>query len=95
MAVIKKKHKKLVIKPNQIKQNLWIFVNCLIENPAFDSQTKETLTTKQSMFGSSCVLSDKFLKAVANCGIVDSIVSFAEAKETAQLKKSLGTGKKK
>ena len=31
-----------------------VFVNALIENPAFDSQTKDTLTTKQSKFGSKC-----------------------------------------
>lgn len=43
---LEKKNKKLVIKPHHIKQNLWIFVNALIENPAFDSQTKETLNTK-------------------------------------------------
>ena len=38
---IAKRDKKLSkVKPFQIKAHLWIFVNCLIENPAFDSQTK-------------------------------------------------------
>jgi DNA topoisomerase-2 len=41
------------IKPAHVKNHLWIFINCLVENPAFDSQTKETLTTKQSKFGST------------------------------------------
>lgn len=41
-----KKGKKAMIKPQQIKSNMFIFVNCLIENPAFTSQTKEQLTTK-------------------------------------------------
>ena len=36
-AILQKKNKKLVIKPHQIKANLWIFVNALIVNPAFDS----------------------------------------------------------
>lgn len=45
-AVLEKKNKKLTIKTHQIKANLWVFVNCLIENPAFDGQTKETLATK-------------------------------------------------
>lgn len=61
-ALEKKNKKKLVIKPHQIKQHLWIFVNALIENPAFDSQTKETLNTKASDFGSTVELTDKFLK---------------------------------
>lgn len=42
--VVKRKTKKDV-KPMMIKQYMYIFVNCMIENPAFDSQTKETLTT--------------------------------------------------
>ena len=42
--IVKRKTKKDV-KPMMIKQYLYIFVNCMIENPAFDSQTKETLTT--------------------------------------------------
>jgi DNA topoisomerase-2 len=37
MDKVMKKNKKLNIKPHQIKANLWVFVNCLIENPAFDS----------------------------------------------------------
>jgi DNA topoisomerase-2 len=37
MEKVTKKNKKLNIKPHQIKANLWVFVNCLIENPAFDS----------------------------------------------------------
>lgn len=32
------------IKPFQIKQHMWIFVNALIVNPTFDSQTKENMT---------------------------------------------------
>jgi DNA gyrase/topoisomerase IV subunit B len=43
----------------------------LIENPAFDSQTKETLTLKQSAFGSKCEISDSFIKKVLQCGIID------------------------
>ena len=37
MEKVQKKNKKLNIKGHQIKANLWVFVNCLIENPAFDS----------------------------------------------------------
>lgn len=27
-----------------IKNNMWIFINCLIENPTFDSESKKTMT---------------------------------------------------
>lgn len=39
-----------------------IFINCLIENPAFDSQTKELLITSCSKFGSTCILPNSFFK---------------------------------
>ena len=29
-----------------VKQHIWLFVNCLVENPAFDSQTKENMTLR-------------------------------------------------
>lgn len=41
---------------------MWVFVNALVENPAFDSQTKECLTLKSSAFGSKCELSEEFIK---------------------------------
>ena len=45
---IQKKDKNLNVKPFQIKAHLWVFVNALIINPTFDSQTKETLKLKAS-----------------------------------------------
>jgi len=59
---VKKKNKAAAVKPHQIKQHLWVFVNCLIENPAFDSQTKEYMTLRPSAFGSKCNLSEDFIK---------------------------------
>ena len=95
MAAVQKKNKKLVIKPHQIKANLWLFVNSLVENPAFDSQTKETLNTKAQNFGSTYVLSEKFMKQVMESGVVELIVQVAQAKEQAKMEKQLGPGKKK
>lgn len=62
MAPILKKNKAASVKIPQIKNHMWIFVNALIENPAFDSQTKETLNTKKSLFGSKCNISEEFVK---------------------------------
>lgn len=38
--MINKKDKKANVKPFMAKNYLWVFVNCLIENPAFDSQAR-------------------------------------------------------
>lgn len=62
VEAVKKQNKAAAVKPYQIKQHLWLFVNCLIENPAFDSQTKENMTLRPSAFGSKCNLSDDFMK---------------------------------
>lgn len=92
-GALQKKHKKSDVKPAHIKAHMWLFVNCLIENPAFDSQTKETLTLKSSQFGSACELDDNFVKDVLKSGILEAIVAFADAKTQAQLSKKV-KGKK-
>lgn len=94
-SVLAQKHKKINVKPAQIKNNLFVFINCLIENPAFDSQTKETLTLKREKFGSECELSDAYLKKIQNCGIIQNIVDLAQAKESIEMKRKLGQQGKK
>ena len=49
--------KKVNVKPAIIKEQMMLFVNCVIENPSFDSQTKDYLNTSVSKFGSSCEVS--------------------------------------
>ena len=94
-AIVKKKNKGgTEIKPNQIKNHLAIFVNCLVENPTFDSQTKENMTVRPSTF-SSVKLSDKFYKQVEKSGVVDSIMSYAKFKQNQALKRKGGTKKTK
>ena len=87
---LSKKHKQAGVKPFMVKNYLWVFVNCLVENPAFDSQTKDTLTLRASAFGSKCQLSDSFLKKLNGCGITDAILSFANFKANKELKKGDG-----
>jgi DNA topoisomerase-2 len=72
-----------------------LFVNALIENPAFDSQTKETLNTKATNFGSTYKLSDAFIKAVLKSGVVETVLHVAKAKEEAKMQRALGKGMKK
>ena len=62
MNFVNKKNKSANIKAHNVKNHLWVFVNALIDNPAFDSQTKETLTVRQTSFGTKCELSQDFLK---------------------------------
>jgi DNA topoisomerase-2 len=94
-AIVKKKNKgeAEMIKINQIKNHLAIFVNCLVENPTFDSQTKESMTIKPSTFAKSVKLSDKFMKVIEKSGVIDSIMSYAKFKQNQALKRMGGTKK--
>ncbi|CAA9993123.1 unnamed protein product [Nesidiocoris tenuis] len=92
---IKKKNKGgMTIKPFQVKSHMWIFINCLIVNPTFDSQTKENMTLQAKNFGSKCTLSDKFLTQVAKSGLVEQVLTWAKFKAQTILEKA-GGGKKK
>jgi DNA topoisomerase-2 len=84
------KKKKVKVKSSVIKEQLMIFVNCVVENPAFDSQTKDYLNTAVSKFGSSCKVSDKFIEKVAKLGIMEQALSLNEVKQTKEAKKSDG-----
>nr|NVI79300.1 topoisomerase 2 [Cucujiformia] len=88
VEVVKKRNKGgIVIKPNQVKSHMWLFVNCLIVNPTFDSQTKEQLTLQAKNFGSKCTLSDKFINQVIKSGIIERILSWAQSKAQMDLQK--------
>ncbi|KAI3322171.1 type II DNA topoisomerase [Xylariaceae sp. AK1471] len=90
LKTLTKKKKGHTLKANHIRNHIFIFVNCLIDNPAFNSQTKEMMTTKLSAFGSKCALSDTFLKKISQTDAINNIMSFAEAKADKLLAKSDG-----
>lgn len=86
----KKEDTKSLIKPANIKDNLWIFLNSTIINPSFDSQTKETLKTQVSKFGSVCDLSDKFINAVCKTGVLEKAQMLSNYKSKSSLSKADG-----
>jgi len=82
-----------------IRRHLFVSVDALIENPTFDSQMKEYLTSSPSNFGSSYTLPEKFLAKIlqdqedGGPGIVEEILRVAEGRQQASLLKVVG-GKK-
>ena len=85
------KKKKVKVNPNTIKEQLILFVRCDIENPAFDSQTKDFMNTPSSKFGSKCDVSDKFIEKLAKMGVMDAALQLTEVKENKAAKKTDGT----
>ena len=84
------KYKTLKIKPHQIKENLTIFINSVIEDPSFSSQAKEELTTKSSSFNIKCELDDKFIGKICKSGLINELVQIAQIKQMGELEKSDG-----
>ncbi len=90
LAELIKKKKKINVKPIYVKNQLMVFVKSTIVNPSFDGQTKETLTTCKSKFGSECIVSNKFITQLAETDIIDRIIKQAEYKNSNVLKKTDG-----
>ena len=91
MVTYIEKKKKITVNANTVKEQLFLFVRCDIENPAFDSQTKDYMNTPMSKFGSSCTVSDKFIEKLAKMGVMDGACALTEVKENKVAKKSDGS----
>ena len=64
------------LRPLHIKSHLWVFVNSLIENPTFDSQTKENMTLQLKP---AELLGNNFIKRVTEISLDIIIVTHAGA----------------
>ena len=85
--------KKVNVKPAIIKEQIMIFVNCVIENPSFDSQTKDYLNTSSSKFGSTCEVSSSLIDKLAKMGILNTSCELSEIKDKKNAKKTDGNKK--
>ena len=93
-AIIKQK-KKMDVKPATIKEQLSLFLRCDIENPSFDSQTKDYMNTPITSFGSACDVSDKFIEnIIKKLGVMDAACALTEVKENKAAKKTDGVKSK-
>ncbi|DBB17682.1 TPA: hypothetical protein ACH3X3_002722 [Trebouxia sp. C0006] len=86
----KNKSAKLEVRPFMVKNYLWVFVNSMITNPTFDSQTKETMTLRSNAFGSKPVISESLLKKVEGL-VKEHILEFANLKQNKELAKTDGS----
>jgi len=80
---IKKKYR-VDVKPTDLKQHIFLFIDCTVINPAFSSQTKEKLITEPKDFGSIHELSEKILKQVFGSEIIQSVLDWIERKQAAE-----------
>jgi DNA topoisomerase II len=90
MVTYIEKKKKITVTSTAIKEQLMLFIRCDVVNPAFDSQTKDYMNTPITKFGSSCVVSDKFIEKVAKLGVMESACAITQVKDNKAAKKSDG-----
>lgn len=88
------KKKKVRVNAASIKEQLILFLRCDIENPSFDSQTKDFMNTPFSKFGSKCEVSDRFIEKISKLGIVETALQLSEIKDTREAKKTDGSKSK-
>ena len=81
-----RKHK-FDVKPSELKQHMFLFLNCTVINPAFSSQTKEKLITEVKEFGSEFEVSKKLISSILKSEIVNSILDWIEQKKEADERK--------
>ena len=94
IKALKKKNKGgSELKKPQIVNHLFIMINCLIENPTFDSQSKDRLTSQPKTFGSKFELSPEFLKKIEKSDVAEKILSYATFKDREALKRKGGVKK--
>lgn len=90
---LQKKNKKINIKVNDIKNKLFVFINCKIPNPVFDTQTKENLSLKLTNdITNGVIVSEKLIKQLSQSDIVSDILNYIQLKEKLDLNK-LNKGK--
>ena len=88
-----KRKAKLEISPTLLKESVVFFVNATIVNPSFDTQSKETLTTPSSKFGSTPQITQKFYDQLVKIGLLTEAQTLLEAKTARDAKRT--DGKKK
>jgi DNA topoisomerase-2 len=82
-----KKHK-VDVKPSELKQHMFIFLNATVTNPAFSSQTKEKLITEIKEFGYTFEISQKLIQSILKSDIIQSVLDWIQQKKNADESKA-------
>lgn len=78
-----KKHK-IDVKPSELKNHIFLFLNSTVINPAFSSQTKEKLITDVKDFGIYFEISNKLIQSILKSEIVGSVLDWIDKKKLAE-----------
>jgi DNA topoisomerase-2 len=85
---IRKKYK-VDVKPSELRNHMFIFIEATVVNSSFSSQTKEKLITEYKDFGSEHVVSENLMKRIFTSEVVKSVLDWIEQKQLAEERKQL------
>ena len=85
---IKKKYK-VEVKPSEIKNHMFLFIDSTVINSSFSSQTKEKLITEYKEFGTEHAVTEVLVKKVFTSEVVKSLLDWIEQKQLAEERKQL------
>ena len=84
------KKKKVEVTPPLLKDSLTWFIRSVIVNPSFDTQTKESLTTLATKFGSKPKITERFCESLVKIGLLDEAQHILAARLMKDAKKTDG-----
>ena len=66
------------VKPQHIKEHLFVCIKCTLVNPTFTSQTKNECSSKYGSFGSKFSFPDDVMKKIVKLGILDEALALSK-----------------
>ena len=78
-----KKHK-VDVRPGELRNHMFLFLDSTVINPSFSSQTKEKLITEIKDFGSTFEVTNKLVQSIIKSEIVNSILDWIQQKKSAE-----------
>ena len=94
-GIIEDLAKKIKLRPQQVKNTLFVLVKSTLVNPSFSSQIKSECTLKVQEFGSRFEPPKNFIKNVLKTGVQDEVMALSKVREEKELKKTDGAKKSK
>lgn len=87
-TLLNKKIKDCNITLNEIKSKFMVFICCKVANPVFETQTKETLTTKiTTEITKTFKITDAYIKRIFKSSIIETILDWYNQKQNADAAK--------
>jgi DNA topoisomerase-2 len=87
-TLLYKKIKDCTLTLNEIKSKFMVFISCKIANPVFETQTKETLTTKITAdITKTFKITDAYIKKLFKSSIIETILDWYNQKQNADASK--------